>query len=114
MGGLSWNEIFLREDGKRWFADYLNVRCPGGESFRDLCKRVKLFAEEIPLDAKSTVIVGISVSDSLILCCYGYSPRGEIFTVDIAYGQIIKLKTENLNLYENREIKTHNVRWNRF
>ena len=96
--GQSWNEIFLREDGKRWFADYLNERCPGGESFRDLCKRVKLFAEEIPLDAKSTVIVTHSGVIRSFLAAMDILPEEEIFTVDIAYGQIVKIENREFEL----------------
>ena len=82
----------------RRFADYLNVRCPGGESFRDLCKRVKLFAEEIPLDAKSTVIVTHSGVIRSFLAAMDILPEEEIFTVDIAYGQIVKIENREFEL----------------
>lgn len=41
-----------------WMDDYVNVRCPDGESYLDLAKRVSLFMEQLNLrDFKNVAVV---------------------------------------------------------
>ena len=58
----------------------------------------KLFAEEIPLDTKSTVIVTHSGVIRSFLAAMDILPEEEIFTVDIAYGQIVKIENREFEL----------------
>jgi alpha-ribazole phosphatase len=39
----NWQEISNSSEAQNWFNDYINVKCPGGESFMDLQNRVKDF-----------------------------------------------------------------------
>jgi alpha-ribazole phosphatase len=39
----NWQEISISSEAQNWFNDYINVKCPGGESFMDLQNRVKDF-----------------------------------------------------------------------
>jgi len=41
-----WNEI-KGEYAEKWFKDYYNIACPGGETLKDLVKRIKDFVNEL-------------------------------------------------------------------
>jgi alpha-ribazole phosphatase len=41
----NWQEISNSSEAQNWFNDYINVKCPGGESFKDLHIRVKGFLD---------------------------------------------------------------------
>ncbi len=42
-----WNDISKTERAQIWFADFVNVKCPGGESYGDLLNRVENFIKEL-------------------------------------------------------------------
>lgn len=51
-----WNNIdqkILHE----WMDNYLNVKCPGGESYQDLAERVQLFLTNLKTEGHSKVII---------------------------------------------------------
>lgn len=39
----NWQDISKGKEAQKWFDDYININCPGGESFMDLYSRVKDF-----------------------------------------------------------------------
>ena len=43
----SWDEVSSDPRSEPWFADWLNVPTPGGESFSDQYRRVSAFLEEL-------------------------------------------------------------------
>lgn len=96
--GVSWNEVFQEEEGKRWFANYIDEKCPNGESYRDLHKRVESFVKEIPLDAKATLIITHSGVIRAFLSVLNITTPEESFSIEISYGQIIKIKDGDYKL----------------
>ena len=96
--GLPWDEIFQREEGKKWFANYLEERCPDGESFWDLFRRVQSFAEEIPLDAKATLIITHAGVIRTFLSALNIITPEEMFSVDISFGEVLKIENRDFKL----------------
>jgi len=45
-----WNDISKSNMAKLWFNDYVNVRCPGGEAYTDLLKRVDSFIYRLSME----------------------------------------------------------------
>ncbi len=44
---MNWQDISKSNEAQEWFNDYVNVKCPSGESFSDLHSRVKDFLNTI-------------------------------------------------------------------
>ncbi|WP_298652854.1 alpha-ribazole phosphatase [uncultured Proteiniphilum sp.] len=87
-----WNDIYVSDEGKKWFDDYVNTVCPQGESFRMMLERVELFIHDLPADAENILIVthaGIVRAFFIILENYTI---GKAFDTPVAYGQVIKIK----------------------
>lgn len=55
--GMSWNAIYGTEEGKKWFDDYIETPCPGGESYREMLHRVNSFLEQLLLQHLDTVLI---------------------------------------------------------
>lgn len=51
----SWEEISSDPRAEAWFADWLHVPTPGGESLSDQYRRVSCFLEEIKTGSEKTV-----------------------------------------------------------
>jgi len=95
--GKTWNEIEKSEEAKLWYKDYVNIPCPGGESYSDLLERVESFI----LDLKKI----ISDKNILIICHGGtirafYSiinkiPPQKAFDLKIDYGQILEIELKS-------------------
>lgn len=85
-----WNVIFESAEGKSWFADYVNVRCPQGESCANLIERTDFFLSELKLNSYSNVLVfthsGILRS---MMCLLQHKTPEEAFQIPLEYGQII-------------------------
>ncbi len=52
----SWDDIHASDQGKEWFANYLENRAPGGESFNDMIERADSFFDSIK-DKGNTLVV---------------------------------------------------------
>jgi alpha-ribazole phosphatase len=53
----TWDEISEMEAGKKWFTDYLNETCPGGESYHDMLHRVKNFIADLPQSSGNILVI---------------------------------------------------------
>ncbi len=51
-----WNDIDATSL-QQWMNDYINVKCPNGESYLDLAERVQLFLMHLRTEAPSKVII---------------------------------------------------------
>ncbi|MCW0481566.1 alpha-ribazole phosphatase [Gaoshiqia sediminis] len=52
-----WDTISETTEAQAWFADYVSVRTPGGESFRDLISRTGAFLDELQNNNETNVVV---------------------------------------------------------
>lgn len=89
-----WNSL-TDDYAKKWFADFLNVACPGGESLRDVVVRLEKF------------LIDLNKKDFKTVFCFTHSgpirilnyllkdiPLKNIFELDIAFGGVYTFKTK--------------------
>jgi len=90
--GVSWDAVFEDKDGRRWFDDYLNCSCPGGESFKDVCRRVAAFVEMLVCDGYGSVAVvsHAGVMRAFQVVCGGMSEQA-VFERPIEFGELIRI-----------------------
>ncbi|HBG41216.1 MAG TPA: alpha-ribazole phosphatase [Porphyromonadaceae bacterium] len=86
--GCPWSAIYETEAGKRWFADYVNTRCPGGESYRDMLARAESFLAEIPSNAQEVLLVTHAGIVRTFATLLEKNPPEEAFNRTVGYGQI--------------------------
>lgn len=92
----SWDEIFESPEGKAWFADYANFRCPGGESFADLMQRGKTFLDDLKqTNFRRVVVVTHAGIIRALMCLIQHRTPEEAFYTPLEYGQIINFDLEN-------------------
>lgn len=86
-----WNEI-TGSDVENWMNNFVVTRCPGGESYIDLYKRVKSFLSEIcNFGEEEAIIVTHAGVIRAIVCIVQDIPLHKSFEINVAHGQIISL-----------------------
>lgn len=90
--GKSWEDIYSSPEGKEWFQDYLYNKCPQGESFQDLIKRVADFLKEIKKTEGPILIVNHAGVIRAALAILGLAELEEVFDIELDYGEIIKIE----------------------
>lgn len=84
----TWDKIFESEEGKKWFADYLNETCPNGESYRDMLHRIESFIADLPeTNGNILVITHAGVIRAFRVLLKNW-PIKKAFDKPIAYGQL--------------------------
>lgn len=90
-----WDEIFESETGKKWFADYLNETCPGGESYQDMLHRAERFISDLPeTNGNILVITHSGVIRAFRVLLKNWSVK-KTFEKPVAYGQIMVIETRS-------------------
>ena len=95
--GKIWSEIEKSEEAKLWFNDYLNIQCPGGESYTDLLTRVQDFLNDLK---------NKDFGNKVLIICHGGTIRAfhtiikkvstqKSFDLKIDYGQMVKMGLNN-------------------
>ncbi len=84
-----WNSIFESPNGKAWFADYINVSCPNGESFAGLTERITSFLSDLQKrnDQRILVVTHAGVIRAL-LCLIEGKLAEEAFRTAVGYGEL--------------------------
>ena len=86
-----WDKIDGPE-ADRWMKDYVNFRCPDGESYIDLCERVKAFLTDLQSNLFASCIIvthaGVMHAANTIL---KHTPLHQSFETKIAFGEIMEL-----------------------
>jgi alpha-ribazole phosphatase len=91
--GCTWQDIEKTDEAKLWFTDWMNIPCPGGESYKQLITRVQDFLKHISLiNYNILLITHGGVIRALISLMSGIDPR-ETFELEIDYGSLVKLYT---------------------
>lgn len=79
-----------------WMDDYVNVACPGGESYQMLADRVKAFCLDVEADTSwPVVIVAHGGSIKSMLAHWQHVSLLEAMSVSITYGQVIHITLPN-------------------
>lgn len=85
-----WDSI-TGPEADQWMNDFVNTRCPGGESFLDLISRVRLFLEDLKkITVKNVIIITHGGVIRAILSLTDPVPPEETFQIQVGYGQVIK------------------------
>jgi alpha-ribazole phosphatase len=86
-----WDDISQTDEAKAWFDDFVQVRCPGGESFMDQIERTQSFLNDLKAKSVDQVLVvshgGILRSLDCLLC--GTEPL-DAFRKKLAYGDLVQ------------------------
>ncbi len=93
---MDWNSLFESESGKEWFADYVNTRCPNGESFVDLINRGKLFLNDLKRNnfQNAAIFTHAGIIRAMMCLLQDKTPE-EAFNTPFEYGHIITFNLEN-------------------
>ena len=87
---MNWQEISKSNKAQNWFNDYVNVKCPGGESFMDLYNRAKDFLTMLKKQNQfkhPLVVTHAGIIRSA--CCFlGNTNLKESFDLNIGFGEL--------------------------
>jgi alpha-ribazole phosphatase len=88
--GKEWDVIYQTPYGKEWMNNYLELPCPGGESYFNLFGRIKNFINSYNFNDTSLIIThsGVIRAFQNILTSKKLS---ELFRQNIAFGDIVKI-----------------------
>ena len=103
--GKNWDDIEKTPEGYGFFQDYLNVPCPGGESFLNLWDRVNSFLNYVNKKMNEKNIAIVSHGGPIRVICsviQKLEPR-EAFEMKVDYGEV---------LFLNEEWRMKNEEWN--
>ena len=88
----SWHTI-AGDYAEKWFADYVNVRCPGGESLRDMITRVEKFLEELKTKKYEQIICFTHSGPIRVMNHILKNLALEnLFDIDIAFGGVYSFR----------------------
>jgi alpha-ribazole phosphatase len=88
-----WVTIRLHETADRWFGDFINIPCPGGESFLQLQERISSFLTDLktlPDESEVLVVTHGGCIRAFLALLEGHDPL-TLFSQVIDYGSIRKL-----------------------
>ena len=92
----TWKSIYESESGKQWFADYVNTRCPNGESFADLINRGKLFLNELKRNNfQNAAIFTHAGIIRAMMCLLQDIAAEDAFETSFEYGKMITFNLDN-------------------
>lgn len=87
----NWNDIYASDEGKKWFEDYVNTVCPGGESFKMMLERVRDFINDLPsYNEKVLIVTHAGIIRAFLILLKDYSIN-KAFDTPISYGEVITL-----------------------
>lgn len=91
----SWSEISADPRSKAWFADWIGVKTPGGESLTDQYLRVSRFLDEARQSRANRI--GVFAHGGVLTCARVYAGQyglEDAFKNVSPYGAVIKLVLE--------------------
>lgn len=88
--GLSWNSIYELPYGKEWMNNYMELTCPGGESYHDLHNRVSAFINDLDR-SQNTLIVTHAGVIRVFLSVFKMIKEKSLFDRKVDFGEIIEI-----------------------
>lgn len=87
----TWDNISPTPEAQAWFADYVEVRAPGGESFRDQIARTASFLDELrqKQTGRVAVVAHGGILRSLDCLLNGTEPL-DAFQSKVDYGEVLR------------------------
>ncbi len=86
---LNWDKIYNSPEGKAWFGNFLENRCPGGESFQDVVTRAYQFINKHK-DLEKSLIVTHAGFIRAFAVVNNKIDINNPFSLQIEYGDIIQ------------------------
>lgn len=87
---MKWDSI-TGPEADRWMNDFVNTRCPGGESFQDVIFRISSFMEDLrKIPSENVIMITHGGVIRAILSLTDSIPPEETFQIQVGYGQVIK------------------------
>lgn len=88
-----WDEI-APDDLNPWMEDFVNIKCPNGESYQELASRTIEFLQEIVKEQQHKKIIVISHGGVIrsLLAHILQIPLEKSFSLQIDYGKMSKIK----------------------
>lgn len=86
-----WNE--LGPEAAYWGNNFVTERCPGGESFLDLQKRVLAFWSALKTGEQDVAIIAHASVIRTLLAHQRQLPLDRAFDIPVAYGQVFAIET---------------------
>ena len=88
-----WSEIEAGMAANIWFTDFVNQRCPQGESFQELFERSVAFWEELCQQSQPHILVITHGGVIRALLSYFLNfPLANAMRITIAYGSVTKVR----------------------
>lgn len=84
----SWETISEDTTSKVWFKDYINQKCPNGESFKDLQQRVINFISELKTKNNTALLVTHAGVIRTFQCILENKPLTNAFNISVEYGAL--------------------------
>jgi len=89
-----WDDID-RVELSEWMDNFLNVRCPHGESYRDLYKRTSSFYEDMINSGHEKIIIVTHAGVMRSLLSYvNATPLNDSFRYEIGHGSVEKITVD--------------------
>lgn len=85
--GLTWQEVYEQEAGRRWFADYWHAHTAGGESHDELLARVATFEKERDKSLHTLLVTHAGVIRAYRILLGGMEPSAAMAQA-VHYGEI--------------------------
>ena len=82
-----------------WYADYINTRVPGGESFLDQRQRVESFLREMASSGMEKIVVfthGGVIMQTMLLT--GMATTDNVFSMQPPYGAVVRFDIGSLSI----------------
>jgi len=91
-----WDGISDTAEAKAWFEDFVEVRIPGGESFRDQINRTADFLTDIKAknDERIAIVTHGGIIRALDCLLNGTDPL-KAFQNKVNYGELVEFKVES-------------------
>ncbi len=88
----SWDDISDSKHASLWFDDFLNVACPGGESYKGLLRRVEDFIHDLKkeyVDGKVLIVTHGGVVRAFHAILNKIEPD-KAFDLKVEYGEVME------------------------
>ena len=93
----SWDTISQLPLAAKWFNDYVNTRCPGGESFSDQLLRTGKFLDELlQIDSTNSIVITHGGNIRAMRCLIDHLPAEEAFRHPVEYGECFCFNLDNI------------------
>ena len=89
-----WTEIAEHEEARKWFRNYIETPCPGGECFVDLYKRVGEFINILKTQNQfeNPLIVTHAGVIRAVNCIVKSKDLSEAFDLNVGFGELISFQ----------------------